>query len=804
MQRKSSLWFGRAPRSHRALRLATLAALAFASGSATAQISFADTSNFAGVNYAGESYGASFGDFNNDGLLDIFASNHRVQPSLFLNLGNGRFHETGPQVLTWRNRARADTHGGSFADFDSDGDQDLVVSTGTGNLSHFLVNDGTGRLVDQATTRGLTVTNVGGRLPVWLDYNSDGRTDFVMTQYGGIAKIFRQNANGSFTETTNDLKVVCKRFHYGHLYDVNQDGRVDFLCPDEGRFPQKIYDTGTFPWTRLFDSTSPNGLFPIVEKVVDSVIADFNNDGQPDMFLLSGAQLRPTSIERSGKASFEAQLTGGTKGFRFRSTGRVTFWADWNKSNEQSGTDIRKIQIGRNARNPSSLPFTLDPSDPSVVGMPPPPTQQTQLPLMQIGFDPSIKQWTLVLQTKLSPTSPNVFSEAYLMVNSTADITNLAGTGLWPSDKASTPTLLMNRNGRFVNETARAGLDAPIQCVSATAGDFDNDMDVDIYLACRTGARNIANILYENLGNGTFRMVGGAGGAAGPQGVAVATGAGTADSVISGDYDGDGFLDLFVTNGFNLRPLGFGGENKLYRNRGSSGNNWVQVDLVGTRGIAEAVGARVYALTGNGTEQLRVQNGGYHRWSQDAKRLHFGLARFGTVDLRVEWPSGHVQWHRGVAANRVYRITESGGIAQVRLGEGPAYPCGAPPLDGKVDRGVFIWRDCPTGEWRMKMAAGGAILNYSGQVTSTQNYVSVKPQGLETVDQINWTSNPRQITFSFDTRYANIDGFNFRPQEGARTCLRIDAPANTKVHYGPFRAEMPTQFDLETQGACWQ
>src|SRR5512134_2941967 len=108
---------------------------------ASAQIAFTDVSAQAGVAHRGESYGASWGDLNGDGYPDIFASNHRQQPSLFLNLGNGTFHETGPQVLAWRNRPHADTHGASWADFDNDGDQDLLVSTGVGNPSQLLVNE---------------------------------------------------------------------------------------------------------------------------------------------------------------------------------------------------------------------------------------------------------------------------------------------------------------------------------------------------------------------------------------------------------------------------------------------------------------------------------------------------------------------------------------------------------------------------------------------------------------------------------------------------------------------------------------
>ncbi len=104
-------------------------------------------------------------------------------------MGDGTFYETAPQVFTWRNRPRADTHGGSWSDFDNDGDQDLLVSAGTGNLSQFLVNE-YGRLVDRTVERGLTTVNLGGRLPVWFDYDGDKLTDFVMTQYGGIAKLY--------------------------------------------------------------------------------------------------------------------------------------------------------------------------------------------------------------------------------------------------------------------------------------------------------------------------------------------------------------------------------------------------------------------------------------------------------------------------------------------------------------------------------------------------------------------------------------------------------------------------------------
>ena len=266
--------------------------------------------------------------------------------------------------------------------------------------------------------------------------------------------------------------------------------------------------------------------------------------------------------------------------------------------------DVTHVRLGSNAVNPPAVPFTLNPTDPNVLGMPPPPTQQWAAAGNADRIQPGHNALDRQHSDQAHADEPDVFSEAYVQVDaSTYAISQVVSTGLWPSDKPSRPTLLMNYSGGFSDATVNAGLGALVQCVSATAGDFDNDTDIDLYLACRTGASNLPNILYQNQG-GTFVKLDGAGGAVGPVGMAVSSGAGTADSVVSGDYDVDGFLDLFVTNGFNLRPLQFGGPNKLFHNQGN-GNNWVELDLVGTNSDRDAVGAHVYA-TAAGKTQFRV------------------------------------------------------------------------------------------------------------------------------------------------------------------------------------------------------
>ena len=74
----------------------------------------------------------------------------------------------------------------------------------------------------------------------------------------------------------------------------------------------------------------------------------------------------------------------------------------------------------------------------------------------------------------------------------------------------------MHSKGAWIDRTEASGLGAPTSSISAVAGDFDNDMDLDIYVVTAAPVHNTPNLLYENLGQGTFVSVPLAGGAGGP------------------------------------------------------------------------------------------------------------------------------------------------------------------------------------------------------------------------------------------------------------------------------------------------
>ena len=89
--------------------------------------------------------------------------------------------------------------------------------------------------------------------------------------------------------------------------------------------------------------------------------------------------------------------------------------------------------------------------------------------------------------------------------------------------------------------------------------------------------------------------------------------------------------------------------------------------MQGTQSTRDAVGARVI-VTAGGVDQLREQNGGYHRWAQNDRRLHFGLKNNSLVDIVVYWPSGLVSSFDNIAANKLYRIVEGSGMTVVQPG----------------------------------------------------------------------------------------------------------------------------------------
>jgi hypothetical protein len=183
---------------------------------------------------------------------------------------------------------------------------------------------------------------------------------------------------------------------------------------------------------------------------------------------------------------------------------------------------------------------------------------------------------------------------------------------------------------------------------SALAGswaDYDNDGWLDLFVS-DTGGGN--NRLYHNNGDGTFARV-----LSGP----VVSEGGTSANGVWGDYDRDGFLDLFVSTGVNS---GSQPNDYLYHNEGNR-NAWITIKCIGTVSNRSAIGTKVRVkatIGGKSFWQLREITTG-NGWTQGPLEAHFGLGDATNVEtVRIEWPSGTVQEVLNVAAKQYLTVTE--------------------------------------------------------------------------------------------------------------------------------------------------
>jgi hypothetical protein len=321
----------------------------------------------------GKSYGNSFIDANGDGHEDIFICNgYEDQPNvLYINQGDGTFL-VDEGILS---DEAAQSLGSSWGDYDNDGDLDLYVANVgmENNSNYFYTNNGDGSFTKETT--GVIVTDSHWSISCsWVDYDNDSWLDLFVANFDSPNDLYHNNGDGTFTAVTTGEIVMENFASFGHAWaDYDNDGWQDLFIANN------YYDTLPAHNNSLFHNNG-DGTFT---KITDGEIVndnaeshgvswgDYNNDGWIDLFVTNhdwNINQKNFLYKNNGDGSFTKVLDPELEADENTSFGST--WLDVDSdgyldlyySNNRSGLRENGLFI-----NNGDNTFTRDISDPSTL-----------------------------------------------------------------------------------------------------------------------------------------------------------------------------------------------------------------------------------------------------------------------------------------------------------------------------------------------------------------------------------------------------------------------------------------------------
>ena len=245
--------------------------------------------------------GFAWGDFNNDGYLDLFISGAGHTSRLYRNTG------TGFVRVPFTDDTTMAAYGAVWADFNGDGKLDLLVSHGNGVKLY--QGDGTGQFTDISAASNLSSVNNGitGGISA-ADYNKDGNLDIAYAGVVGAAGPIRllQNNVGVFTDVSGTALSSDPSIESWNpaWVDVNNDGKMDLWIPAIRSSGQPCALYINQGGTLVLSNPNTTGL--IAPSAIASAWGDYDNDGYMDLFLI------PYSGDNAGTAKLYHNNGNGT------------------------------------------------------------------------------------------------------------------------------------------------------------------------------------------------------------------------------------------------------------------------------------------------------------------------------------------------------------------------------------------------------------------------------------------------------------------------------------------------------------
>ena len=312
---------------------------------------FEDVSARSGIRHREYGMGACAGDYDNDGLVDLYVTNYGPN-ALYRNIGGGRFTEVpragGAGTALWSTSC-------AFTDVDRDGFLDLFVTNyvqaeRTNNkfcgkrspvtlrgYCHPLAydpspnvlyrNTGKGTFLDVSLKAGIAGVRGNGLGVAVTDVDEDGWPDVFVANDGRPNFLFRNRGAGSFEETGLLAGVSLAadarpRAGMGTAFgDYDGDGRLDLVVTNHEFEMHSLFRAlggGVFT-----DVTLASGLGPLTLPYVGFGVAfvDFDNDSRRDLAIVNGNVVDNIAEFRKGAKHAQPSLLLRNTGDRFRNVG---------------------------------------------------------------------------------------------------------------------------------------------------------------------------------------------------------------------------------------------------------------------------------------------------------------------------------------------------------------------------------------------------------------------------------------------------------------------------------------------------
>ncbi|MHB1309674.1 MAG: FG-GAP-like repeat-containing protein, partial [Limisphaerales bacterium] len=489
------------------------------------------------------------------------------------------------------------------------GHYSVVVSNTAGIVTNFVYLH-----VDTQFTKittGPPVTDRGSSWGAsWGDYDGDGFADlFVARNRNGLSALYHNNRDGTFATVSNPpFPQTPAGWMSGAWADFDNDGRQDLVAT---LVNVTFSGNSCFVYFNEGDGTFHPIGFDVALFNWGVAVGDYNRDGFVDL-LFNPCVASPREVQS----------------VLYRNNGDRTFTR---VSNQEAGSIVRFGTHGAPAWADYDDDGWLDLYSPNWRG------------LDRLYRNDATGRFVSVTNTVTASTQQSVANAAAWGDYDNDGRIDLCAVA-WGGE-----TIVYRNQGLDSFERADIGQTIRANCDSASWADYDNDGFLDLLVG------GVGNLFYRNNGDGTLtKITFGSIPTDGSPGAAW-----DSFSTLWFDYDNDGFLDLYVSNG-GEDPTSVSTTNGLYRNNGNA-NAWLKVKPVGTASNRDGVGAKVRAkakYAGKVRWQRRDISAG-DGYNGNHLYAHFGLGNATNVmTLRIEWPSGAVQELANIAPNQILTVWE--------------------------------------------------------------------------------------------------------------------------------------------------